>query len=1084
MRYTILSLVVLLFLYVPVSHAQTHLDSLLTYPLFLKGDSLQQAGHYQDAIDHLEQAARDYRSSQRWRDYFYTENKICENLWRLGQYDTAWQVAQQVQEESAERLGQGYPTGIYTYFNVAFLHHIYGRYEEALANYHTALAIAKRHPASYPLLYDDLYHGASISYERTGEYDSAIAYCRRGLFIRIQQGEAAQVEIAKSYAQLGIIHGDLNSQDSFLWYNQRALAVQLAYTGEDHPHVAKYQAYVGGSYHVLGIYDSAAHYCQKALAGYKKHLGETHYYTALVLANLGDIYYDQDGYHRALSYYQQAFDVSISLFGQNHHSLATRYNQLGNTQSKLGNNTEALANYHKALAISHAIGDEDIQHLLNNLGDLHADEIQYDSAVWYARRALSVGKHVRGAQHLSIAVLYNTLGEIFYKKLQYDSAVWYHKCALAVWKGHQITKHSDLALLYEKLGNAYFALNDHKEALTNYQSSLKANTIDPDGRIDLGFKQYISNEILLSAVHGQAQALQQSYEQTNNIAQLEEAFITYLRYDSLITQMQTHRYRQEDQLLIQQTAKKVYGQGLAVGMDLYRITQDPTYWHRMFQLAEQSRTIALRGALTAYEAKKFSGIPAAVLAQERNVKLKRAQYQTLLQKSQEDDDTTQVQRCRTILLGLDQRYDSLMRVMESEYPRYHQLKYQSEAITVAELQEKLDKNTTALAYFLGEETGYAFAITANRLRVRTFPHDSLLSKQIDQLRASIQPRVSQSTYQGFVTSAADLYQKLLQPIISDITPQNASHQLVIIPDGKLSLLPFELLLTEASSPETGDYRSLPYLINDYRVSYSYSATWQFHERTANAASKAPSYLAMAPTYGNANTLAYGALRSEVTPLRWNQEEVADLDAYLSGNAFVGTAATEQRFKREAFQYAVLHLATHALVSDEHPDQSGLVFAPPESSDEDGLLQMHELYAMELPAQLAVLSACNTGGGKLQEGEGVMSLARAFAYAGCPSIIMSHWAVDDQATAQLMKFFYQHLADGTSKDEALRQAKLSLLTMGEANGNPFYWASFSVVGNTQPLARAFGYERLVGYLILGLATVALVMGVIYHLRKRD
>ncbi len=1070
--------------YLPISYAQTHLDSLSTHPLFFKGDSLQQAGHYQDAIDHLEQAARDYRSNQRWRDYFYTENKICENLWRLGQYDTAWQVVQQVQEESIERLGEGHSVGVYTYFNTAFLHHIYRRYEDALANYHTALAIAEQHPASYPLLHDDLYHGASISYERNGAYDSAISYCRRGLTIRRQQGKAARVETAKSYAQLGIIHRDLNNQDSSLWYNQRALAVQLAHTGGDHPHVANYQSYVGNAYYVLGIYDSAVHYYQQASAGHKKHLGEDHYYLALVQTNLGDVYYDQGDYHAARSYYQQALRLTVSLFGKEDKLAVELYNQLGNAQSKLGNNIQASKNYRTALAISHAIGDENIQYLYNNLGDLHADEMQYDSALWYARQALSVGEQVLGSQDLSIAVSYNTLGEVFHKQLRYDSALWYYRRSLTIWGNYQITKHSDLALLYKNLGSIYFSLNDYERALASYQSSLRANAINPDNQVNSNFRQYISNEILLSTVHGQAQALQKSYEQTRNVAQLEESFDTYLRYDSLLTQLQTHRYHQEDKLFAQQNAKRVYEDALGTGMRLYQLTQDSTYRQRMFQLAEQSRTIALRSALTVYEAKKFSGIPAEVIEQEQSIKLKSAQYQTLLQASQEANDNAQVQRCRTILFHLNQRYDSLTQVMEKNYPRYHQLKYESEAITVAELQQKLSENTTTLVYFLGEDTGYAFAITANCLRVKTFPHDSLLSSQIDQLRVSIQPRVSQSTYQEFVTSATDLYQKILQPMISDITPQDASHRLIIIPDGKLSLLPFELLLTQASSPETGDYRSLPYLVKDYCVSYSYSATWQFHKREIiSANNEEPSYLAMAPTYGDANTLAYGALRNEVTPLRWNQEEVADLSTYLKGNAFVGTAATEQRFKREASQYAILHLATHALVNDQRPSQSGLVFAPPEDSSEDGLLQMHELYAMELPAQLAVLSSCNTGKGQLQEGEGVMSLARAFAYAGCPSIVMSHWAVDDRATAQLMKYFYQFLSDGSDKAEALQQAKLSLLDSDDLPANPFYWASFSVVGDIQPLVDVSSRKQMVKHFLFGLVAVVLVAGVVYNLKKR-
>ena len=198
------------------SFCQMHLDSLLTNPYFLAGDSLQQAGHYQLAIAELETAADHYQEAERWPDYFYTENKICENLWRLGQYDTARQVAQSMRTQSVRQLGAQHPVGLYNHFNIGFLHHMYGRYEEAVTSYHTGLSLASRHPTAYPLLRDDLYHAASISYLSLGQYDSAMVYCRQGLRIRSQQGKTGQAEIAKSYAQLGAVHSHLGNQDSSL----------------------------------------------------------------------------------------------------------------------------------------------------------------------------------------------------------------------------------------------------------------------------------------------------------------------------------------------------------------------------------------------------------------------------------------------------------------------------------------------------------------------------------------------------------------------------------------------------------------------------------------------------------------------------------------------------------------------------------------------------------------------------------------------------------------------------------------------------------------------------------------------------
>ena len=587
-------------------------------------------------------------------------------------------------------------------------------------------------------------------------------------------------------------------------YNQRALETQLAHTGKDHVYVATYYAHVGSSYHLLDIYDSAVHYHQKALSGYEKHLGKDHYYVTISQSALGDVYYDQGDYFTAQSYYQQVLKATLSLFGSQHPSLADCYNSLGNTQSRLGDNVRAARNYHKALKISQVVGDEDVQYLYNNLGDLHADGGQYDSALWYGREALATGKRVRGADHLSLATLYNTLGETFHKQLTYDSALWYYERALNIWNNHRVIQHADLALLYEKLGDVYYALDDCERALANYQNSLTANTIDSEHQARLGLRQYISSEMLLSTVGAQAQALRKRYKQTGDTFQLEQAFGAYLRYDSLITQIQASRYRQDDQLFAQRTAKKVYEDALSTGMLLYQVTQDSAYWHRMFQLAEQSRTLALRRALASYEAKKFSGIPVEVIQQEQTLKLKKAQYQTLLQKSQEANDTAQVQRCQAILLALDQRYDSLTRKVEKDYPQYHQLKYQSTAITVAELQNKLDENTTMLAYFLGEDAGYIFAITPQSFRVTSFVCDTTLTEQVKQLRAAIAPRADETSYQALTTAARALYQKLLPPITLESSSPNAARQLLVIPDGQLSQLPFELLLTEV--PSAGNRR--------------------------------------------------------------------------------------------------------------------------------------------------------------------------------------------------------------------------------------------------------------------------------------
>jgi CHAT domain-containing protein len=223
----------------------------------------------------------------------------------------------------------------------------------------------------------------------------------------------------------------------------------------------------------------------------------------------------------------------------------------------------------------------------------------------------------------------------------------------------------------------------------------------------------------------------------------------------------------------------------------------------------------------------------------------------------------------------------------------------------------------------------------------------------------------------------------------------------------------------------------------------------------------------------------------VAPLRWNQQEVESIGQHLSGVGYTQQAAVERRFKEEVSQYRIVHLAMHALIDDQNPMDSRLVFSQDTADiQEDGYLNAYELYDMEIPAELVVLSACETGYGKLERGEGIMSLARAFAYAGCPSIVMSHWLVDDKASAQLMDYFYRYLSEGLPKDEALRQAKQAYLeTASVQKTHPFFWANFVLVGDTAPIASPPASTQRILYAAGVLLLLLGLVGTAYWFRYR-
>jgi CHAT domain-containing protein len=189
-----------------------------------------------------------------------------------------------------------------------------------------------------------------------------------------------------------------------------------------------------------------------------------------------------------------------------------------------------------------------------------------------------------------------------------------------------------------------------------------------------------------------------------------------------------------------------------------------------------------------------------------------------------------------------------------------------------------------------------------------------------------------------------------------------------------------------------------------------------------------------------------------------------------GKAFTGPDASEEIFKQLAVGSHIIHLATHATLDDEDPLKSKLVFSEG-NADEDGLLNVYEIYNLDLAARMVVLSACNTGAGKLNRGEGIMSLARAFFYAGVQNLIMTLWTVSDIQSTELMLGFYRQLIAGRSTESALRKAKLEFLEQASPSyQHPQYWAGYILVGNPDTFFLSRLYRLTIPVLLITLITV--------------
>jgi CHAT domain-containing protein len=346
-------------------------------------------------------------------------------------------------------------------------------------------------------------------------------------------------------------------------------------------------------------------------------------------------------------------------------------------------------------------------------------------------------------------------------------------------------------------------------------------------------------------------------------------------------------------------------------------------------------------------------------------------------------------------------------------------------------------------------------------------------------------------FEKYKNSALKLYNLWIKPYLS---PKDKGNRLVLINDGTLSYLPFEALLTTEVNTKNPNYKSLPYLLNDYTINYDYSAElWLRHQQVKKQING--KIYAMAPTYSKKvvdsdsflNRYRTGKeinLRSGIGELPGAEKEIKILKNRYDGFYPKKINASEKAWKKNASEYGILHFAMHGLIDEKEPEYSSLVFAEDGNKEEDNFLYAYEIKQTKLNASMVVLSACETGAGKYQRGEGVLSIGRGFMYAGVPSVVMTLWKLNDQSASELIGNFYKNLEQGQQKDKALQQAKIKYLeTSNNIAAHPALWACFIQLGDYSAIkiekVDYFNYIAIVGLFL----TAIVVLYVILKKKKR-
>jgi CHAT domain-containing protein/Tfp pilus assembly protein PilF len=391
----------------------------------------------------------------------------------------------------------------------------------------------------------------------------------------------------------------------------------------------------------------------------------------------------------------------------------------------------------------------------------------------------------------------------------------------------------------------------------------------------------------------------------------------------------------------------------------------------------------------------------------------------------------------------------------------------------------LTAEQTLVEYIVGEDKLSLFVLTQDQLHYKEVP---VGQEHLERMLADLSPvfekrkKLDEETRKNvFSPELADfsippaqaLYDVLLKPVEPLLAE---GTELVIVPDGLLFYLPFETLIADATTAEHRyDFGKATFLLEKHAVSYVASSSLldPALQRSREAdrdllAFGNPDFSRreedrLPREFFDSNLAFSGGLvrGDQLLPLPAAEAEVGAIGGALRSSqsqVYVGKRATEDVFKKEAAHYRILHLATHFLSDDRQPLYSKIVLAQDPEAGEDGYLQTYEIFNTRLNADLVVLSACNTGLGKLGKGEGLVGISRAFLYAGVPSLLVSLWSVDDVSTSVLMEGFYRYLGKGLNKKQALQQAKLDYLrTAPNDKRDPFYWAPFILVGDWGPVA---------------------------------
>lgn len=882
----------------------------------------------------------------------------------------------------------------------------------------------------------------------TNELDLSRKLVEEALELRYAIYDSTAKEIAYNLNSLASVYDEMGLKSEAGQAYEKAYHILQMHLPADHPQLLSVasnlsiiKSDMGQISEALALLENAITIHEKQNAVYSL-MNEYH--------NMGSIYSMLDDYERARIYLTKGLNLADSILPNPHFYRANMYDGLGGSWYAQGDYQKADSLFYLSLRQRELMEEKsevDLAQSAFNLAMTAQDRKDTASAKKYYKESYEKRLSVLGHDHPKTANSLFGLADIEWARGNHNDAFDKYRACLNIYSNtitdqHQWTLETNL-----HMAERFYEINETDSTSRYIQKTWEAVCNPKTKPLDVKnlsqYPIYFVDPFVLSLIDFHLNTLL-SKKHLIDEKSFEEGVELMKTMDGLMKQLWPLLNFENENNSLLPLIKDIYRKGILLA-ELKPHSDENTSIY--LNSLEQSRSASIRSALQNRHAMRYANIPDSIVEKDRQLReaLRFAQAKT------RDRQETYWTKFR---FETQNRWRNHQIMLQETYPEWYEVRYDPTIPTIEEVQKSLANSNSSLVAYFDADTALV-VLVANGSNYKTtllrlppsWPDSVRLYRTLIEERADAKRLAYLSYY---------LYTNLWKPIDTDL-----QKRVEIIPDGALNYLNFETLIS--SLPSGTDYENWDWLLKKHTIILRNSLPGKLRENRDGINSKDQNntkqrlvngIMAIAPGFSDELKANY---RNSLPPYSspdsiftnwvqtpWSVKFAEDLSG--RGLVFTGSAATKKSFRENASNVGILHFGTHARLEDSNPLLSYLALTPTGKSHDDGYLYAYELYNLPLNANLSILTACETGVGTYHEGEGVMSLAHAFQYAGCPNVVYSLWQIDDKQSTWIIRSFYDHIDDEMAYADALRHAKLHYLKShtGELNA-PYYWGGVVMTG---------------------------------------